>query len=106
MGKRRALLRDRLYRGWGSREVSRVQGKVAIVTGAAHGLGEAIAIRLAEEGAKLVLGDIDGEALKDTVAAVEATGSSALSVVGDITEEVFARRLVETLPGSTRLPRP
>ena len=40
--------------------MGRVQDQVAVVTGAAKGLGEAIALRLAVEGAKVILGDIDG----------------------------------------------
>ena len=48
--------------------VDRIKNKVAVVIGASQGIGEGIAIRLAEEGAKLVLGDIkkeSGEALAD-----------------------------------------
>ncbi len=41
----------------------RVAGKIAVVTGAARGLGRAIALRLAEEGASLVMADINAEGL-------------------------------------------
>ena len=44
----------------------RVAGKIALVTGAANGLGRAIALRLAEEGATLVLADIDAAGLAET----------------------------------------
>src|SRR4051794_36713405 len=49
----------------------RLDGRVAIVTGAARGLGRAMAEGLARAGASVVLADVDGVALKDTVAAVE-----------------------------------
>ena len=41
--------------------MTRLQGKVALVTGAARGMGRAIAIRLASEGARVVIGDIQAE---------------------------------------------
>lgn len=50
----------------------RIQDQVAVVTGAGLGLGRAIALRLAEEDARLALGDIDGPALEKTVADIQA----------------------------------
>jgi NAD(P)-dependent dehydrogenase (short-subunit alcohol dehydrogenase family) len=75
--------------------MGRVQDQVAVVTGAAKGLGEAIALRLAEDGAKLVLGDIDGQGLASTAAAIRQAGGEAVTVVGDITEEEPAGNLIE-----------
>ena len=66
--------------------MGRVQDQVAVVTGAAHGLGRAIALRLAEEGARMALGDIDGPALDRTVADIAATGGQAFGLVGDVTD--------------------
>lgn len=74
--------------------MGRVQDQVAIVTGAADGLGHAIALRLAEEGALLSLCDIDGEKLERTVADITGQGGRAFGIVGDLTEEVNAQRLV------------
>ena len=74
--------------------MGRVENQVAVVTGAAHGLGRAIALRLAEEGARLALGDIDGTALDHTVADIVATGGQAFGVVGDVTDEEPAARLI------------
>ena len=54
--------------------MGRVQDQVAVVTGAGQGLGRAIAVRLAEEGARLALGDIDGAGLERTVAASREGG--------------------------------
>jgi len=76
--------------------VGRVQDQVAVVTGAAHGLGQAIAQRLAEEGARVVLGDIDSEGLERTAANVIAVGAEALTVVGDVTEEESAAQLIQS----------
>jgi cyclopentanol dehydrogenase len=66
--------------------MGRVAGKVAIVTGAASGIGRASAIRLAEEGAQLALTDVNAEELAATAAAVEATGAGCVQVAGDIVE--------------------
>lgn len=74
----------------------RVAGKTAVVSGAAHGLGRAVALRLAQEGANLVLGDIDGSELATTAAAVRALGAEAHEVAGDLTQEDAAAALIET----------
>ena len=75
--------------------MGRVQGKAAVVTGAAHGLGRAIALRLAEEGARMALGDIDGAGLERTVADITKAGGEAFGVVGDVTEEAPAAKLID-----------
>jgi NAD(P)-dependent dehydrogenase (short-subunit alcohol dehydrogenase family) len=63
----------------------RLQNKVAIITGAARGIGAAFAVGFGKEGAKVVIGDIrDG---KDTVAAIEKAGSKALYVKTDVTKQ-------------------
>ncbi len=74
--------------------MDRVQGKVAAVTGAARGLGRAIALCLAEEGGRLALCDIDGPGLDRTVADINARGGQAFGLVGDVTEEEPAARLI------------
>jgi NAD(P)-dependent dehydrogenase (short-subunit alcohol dehydrogenase family) len=75
--------------------MKRLEGKVAVVTGAAHGLGQASALRLAEEGARVVLGDIDEPALNATVQSIVDSGCEALGLVGDITEEGPATALID-----------
>jgi 3-oxoacyl-[acyl-carrier protein] reductase len=76
--------------------MGRVQDRVAVVTGAANGLGKAIATRLAEEGARLVLGDIEAAGLANTAASLAAIGTEAVTVTGDLTEEEPARQLIQT----------
>jgi 3-oxoacyl-[acyl-carrier protein] reductase len=72
--------------------VGRVQDRVAVVTGAGNGIGRAIALRLAEEGALVVGGDVDRDALDRTVSAITASGGTAIGVLGDLTEAGRRRR--------------
>lgn len=62
----------------------RLEGRVAVVTGAGKGIGRAVARRLAAEGAAVVVDDISQEAVDGTVASVEADGGTAIGVVADI----------------------
>ena len=75
--------------------MGRVQDHVAVVTGAAKGLGEAISHRLAQDGAKLILADIDEPGLATAAIKIRNAGGEVLTFVGDITEEESAFRLVE-----------
>lgn len=74
--------------------MARLDDKVAIVTGAANGIGRAIGERFAAEGAAVVLGDIDGEALARVTARIAGKGGKAEAVAGDLTEELPASRLI------------
>jgi NAD(P)-dependent dehydrogenase (short-subunit alcohol dehydrogenase family) len=69
----------------------RLQDKVAIITGAASGIGRATAILFAREGARLVLNDIDEAGLNAVLAQIGKDKSRG--VVGSVTEEDTARRL-------------
>ena len=68
----------------------RLVSKSAVVTGAANGIGRAIALRFAEEGARLALIDIDAAALDRVVAEIAKAGGSAYPTVADVTEEASA----------------
>jgi 3-oxoacyl-[acyl-carrier protein] reductase len=70
--------------------------KVAIVSGAGRGIGRAIALKLASEGARVVVNDLDDAPAKETVAAIEAAGGQAVACVGSVTEDGFAERFVAT----------
>jgi len=73
----------------------RLRDRVAVVTGAANGLGRAIAERLAGEGARLALGDLEGAALEQVAEGIRAARGDAVAVAGDLTEEAPAARLIE-----------
>ena len=64
--------------------VMRLTGNVAIVTGSAAGIGRGIALHLAEEGADVVVADIDEKGARGTAAKIEALGRRALAVVADV----------------------
>ena len=69
-------------------------GKVAIVTGAARGMGYAVAKRLAAGGAKVVINDINAEAAARAASDLQALGHAALAVPGDVTSGRDVGRLV------------
>jgi NAD(P)-dependent dehydrogenase (short-subunit alcohol dehydrogenase family) len=72
-----------------------VRDRVAVVTGAANGLGREIALLLAREGARVVLGDVDAAGLERTASDITKAGGAALAVAGDLTEEGPAQRLID-----------
>ncbi len=76
--------------------MKKLEGKVAYVTGSGRGIGQAIALKLAADGAKLVLNDIDEAPAKDTIAKIEALGSKAVACVGDVTAPDFGTRYIKT----------
>jgi 2-hydroxycyclohexanecarboxyl-CoA dehydrogenase len=66
-------------------QITRLAGKVAIVTGAAQGIGRAIASRLAAEGAAVAIADINAAAAESTAAELRSAGAKALAVKLDVT---------------------
>lgn len=74
---------------------SRVADETAIVTGAARGIGRSIAERLGEEGANVVVADVDESAARETVAEFEESGITASAVRCDVSSMEAARRTVD-----------
>lgn len=74
----------------------KLEHKVALITGAGRGIGRAIALKLASEGARIVVNDLDAAPALETVAAIEAVGGQAVACVGSVTAPDFAERLVTT----------
>jgi NAD(P)-dependent dehydrogenase (short-subunit alcohol dehydrogenase family) len=72
----------------------RLRGKVAFITGAGMGMGREAAILFAEEGARVIVADIDGKAAKETVALVAAAGGEALAATGDVALEPDVARMI------------
>ena len=70
-------------------------GQVALVTGAASGMGLATAKAFAEAGASVALADVRADALDDAVKALTAAGHRVLGVPGDIADETYVKSLVE-----------
>lgn len=73
----------------------RLEEKVAIVTGAARGIGEAIAYRFVEEGAKVTLCDVDEVALRKVELKINDLGGASLSAVGNIVDRDFVQKMVD-----------
>ena len=74
----------------------KLEGKVALVTGSGRGIGRAIALKLASEGARLVVNDLDAAPANETVQAIRAAGGEAVACVGSVTATDFAERFVGT----------
>ena len=62
------------------------EGRVAVVTGAASGIGKALCERFAREGMRLVLADVEGDALRAAGREVEALGAEVLTVRTDVSQ--------------------
>jgi 3-oxoacyl-[acyl-carrier protein] reductase len=73
----------------------RLQNQVAVVTGAAQGIGQAIALRLAGEGARVVLNDLRADMLGETVRLIAERGGEALVVAADIGERAEVDSMAE-----------
>jgi NAD(P)-dependent dehydrogenase (short-subunit alcohol dehydrogenase family) len=79
----------------GREQVGRLQDKVVVITGAASGMGLAMAQRFAAEGARIVAGDWNAARLDKTVADIQAAGGTIVGSQGNIAERAAAEGLVD-----------
>jgi 3-oxoacyl-[acyl-carrier protein] reductase len=73
-----------------------LDGKVALVSGSGRGIGREIALKLASEGARVVVNDLDAEPANETVADIVAAGGQAVACIGSVTDADFGERFVQT----------
>ncbi|MCU0594427.1 MAG: SDR family oxidoreductase [Desulfobacterota bacterium] len=71
-----------------------MEGKVAIITGSGRGIGRATALLFAQEGARVVVNDLDPVPADETVAEIRHGGGEAVAYVGDVTAQSFAEGIV------------
>jgi len=74
----------------------RLASKVALVSGAGRGIGQAVALKLAAEGARVVVNDLDEAPARETVSAIQARGGDATLCAGSVTDPQFGERFVRT----------
>lgn len=74
----------------------KLSNRVALITGAGRGVGKAIAMKLAAEGASIVVNDLDENVALETVNQIQKNGSAAVACVGSVTTPDFCDRFVET----------
>jgi len=75
--------------------MARLQDRVAIVTGAGQGLGEALARRLCAEGARVVVADVNGAAAEGVAHSLRGDGAQALGLEANVTDEAAVQAMIE-----------
>src|SRR6218665_3225919 len=77
---------------------NKLQDKVAIVTGAGRGIGRSVALKLASEGARVVVNDLDSAPAEEVAAEIRAAGGQAVAFACNVTDADFgARTMKKTL---------
>lgn len=76
--------------------MGKLDGKVALVTGSGRGIGRAVALKLARDGAHLVVNDLDAEPGEAVVGEIRDAGGRAVACNGSVTAQGFAERFVDT----------
>lgn len=72
-----------------------LDGKIAIITGTARGIGQATAELFAQHGAKVVMSDIDAGPLNEVASAIQKSGAQVLPCAGDVTDPQFPDKLIK-----------
>ena len=78
----------------------KLQNKVAVVTGAGSGMGKAISMLYAQEGAKVIVSDIKTETINAVVTEITARGGIATAVIADVTKETDIQKMIDTAVSS------
>lgn len=76
--------------------MGKLDGKVALITGSGRGIGRAVVLKLASEGASVIVNDLDDETAVEAVAEIEKSGGKAVACVGSVTDDEFADRFIKT----------
>jgi NAD(P)-dependent dehydrogenase (short-subunit alcohol dehydrogenase family) len=71
-----------------------LDGKVALVTGGASGIGRATAVAMAREGARVAVSDLSKQGIEATVALINAAGGQGIAITGDVAEEADVANMV------------
>ena len=74
----------------------KLEGKVALITGSGRGIGRSIALKLASEGARIVVNDLDAAPAQEVVDEIRKAGGQAVACVGSVSAPDFAERFVGT----------
>jgi 3-oxoacyl-[acyl-carrier protein] reductase len=76
--------------------MTKLTGKTALVTGSGRGIGRALALKLAAEGARVVVNDLDADPANEVVETIRSQGGEAVACAGSVTAPDFAEHFVKT----------